>query len=189
MIFRKDISIPFIRLPIEQSRFSTFLTHKQYRLFFRGWSVNERFRRSCARCVAKREREKKEGKRHQRRTVDEQTLKTSGKFSIGRHITPESLPALSLRFPIFTKAARNENSADHNYHFFFFFFFCVWTRIKRASINYLSFSLLLFLLKIDRSVFVHFNAKNLYYLKFAPSITNLGIILNPVLIRTISLAR
>lgn len=72
---------------------------------------------------------------------------------------------------------------------FFFFFFCVWTRIKRASINYLSFSLLLFLLKIDRSVFVHFNAKNLYYLKFAPSITNLGIILNPVLIRTISLAR
>lgn len=36
MIFRKDISIPFIRLPIEQSRISTFLTHKQYRLFFRG---------------------------------------------------------------------------------------------------------------------------------------------------------
>lgn len=61
-------------------------------------------------------------KRHQRRTVDEQTLKTSGKFSIGRHITPESLPALSLRFPIFTKAARNESSADHNYHFLFFFF-------------------------------------------------------------------
>lgn len=70
---------------------------------------------------------------------------------------------------------------------FFFFFFCV--RIKRASIISLFLSLLLFLLKIDRSVFIHFNAKNLYYLKFAPSITNLGIILNPVLIRTISLAR
>lgn len=70
---------------------------------------------------------------------------------------------------------------------FFFFFFCV--RIKRASIISLFLSLLLFLLKINRSVFVHFNAKNLYYLKFAPSITNLGIILNPVLIRTISLAR
>lgn len=151
MIFRKDISIPFIRLPIEQSRFSTFLTHKQYRLFFRGWSVNERFRRSCARCVAKREREKKEGKRHQRRTVDEQTLKTSGKFSIGRHITPESLPALSLRFPIFTKAARNENSADHNYHFFFFFFL----RSNKTGFYYLSLSLSPFISLKNWSISVH----------------------------------
>lgn len=59
--------------------------------------IGQRFVR--ARDALQKEREKereieRERRQQRRRTADEQTLKTSGKFSIGRHITP----GISARF-------------------------------------------------------------------------------------------